>query len=86
LVLASRLVRLSFGDDSTLLDNISMGVPSLLVAAGGVVSAAWLSQALVQCSYALLALAKSQVLAAADNGAATAQQCDQLADTRQLVP
>jgi hypothetical protein len=80
LVLASRLVRLSFGDDSSLLGSVSMGLPSLQVAAGGFFGAMWVSQALAQCHHALLALAKSQLLAAADGGATTAQQCNQLAD------
>jgi hypothetical protein len=80
LLLTSRLVRLSLGDDSNLLGSVSMGLPSLHVAAGGLVSVMSLAQALAQCNHALLALAKSQVLAAADGGAAAAQQSDQLAD------
>jgi hypothetical protein len=80
LVLASRLLRLSLGDDSNVLGSISAGLPSILVAAGGVASLMWLVQALGQCNHALLALAKSQALAAANGGAATAQQCGQLAE------
>jgi hypothetical protein len=81
LVLASRLLRLSLGDDSTVLGSISMeSAPSLLVAAGGLASLLWLCQLLGQVNHGLLALAKSQLLAAADGGAAVAQQCGQLAE------
>jgi hypothetical protein len=82
LVLTSRLLRRSLGDDSSVLGSISMGLPSIGVVVGGVPVLLWLHIALMRCKDALLALGKSQTLAAAGGGAAAAAaaQCGQLGE------